>query len=714
MNDQPATPETNTAIGPTQAAQGPVSAIEEAAAQNLPPQAAINPISNKPVEADQPTVISSDLAAEKTQANQDNLAQRVQQIESPVTLKSEPVQTKQPEQPQEENEYDYGQQYDGFSAREQDISNQIDSQKAEISSFYESYSRKVDSSTRATINEITQTYERRAEAQKEINKRTSKLLNVIGYTSGRSRYIPNLQANILAEEERAGQDRLKQIDREKLSLIAQARAAGDEKKFAIMERSMQQLQAKDQEEQALLTELNKIAVEQEKLQQEQLKQMREAEKDMLDYSIKISDAVSGAVAGQLSSLSPEDQQTFILQQAKNLGVDSMILAGAVVDAQRAMQVEDFNLLNTQSLIQSREFGDQLASERFNLDVSKAQNDLSSGGFKAATDLRKEFSSFEPVANYLQVSPAYDRIKTAFEEVLQAGKDKKSKIAGDQALIISYNKLLDPGSVVREGEYDRAVKGQMFSNTIRGLVAKAVTGGSGLTDDERAQIVKASQELYKNYLNDYNKTTTRYRELAAQAGANPDQVAQYKGLFVESEDDIPEKRMRGDMIQYPNGEVFQWSGTGWLNQEQFDPLFGFNPGSGTQANGNLPQKNNNPGNVKIGGIADKFAKKGPDGKPLTDEQGHLIFASREDGLKGVSADIDAKVEGRSRAAESILGRQIASIADMNRVYAEDPNWKNNVVSILNSMGYNVDANTDPKKIKREDLYQAIFRAEGYFA
>lgn len=691
--------------------------IEQAAATDTPVQEAQNPLTSQPVDVQQPTVVSSDIAKSITDKNKEVLTQKIDQISQPTAVKSEtPTTQNKPAQTTEvqAEQYDYGDNYQGLSKQEQDIQSQIDEQKQEIVSFFDSYARKVDATTRATVNEITKTYERRSDAQKEINKRTLKMLNVIGYTSGRSRYMPTLQSNILAEEERAGQDRLKEIDREKLSLIAQAKAAGDEKSFAVMQQKMQQLQQKDIEEKQLLTELNKVAIEKEKAIQEQLKNIREEEKFMLDYSIKISDAVSGAIASSLEGLSPEDQQQYVLQQARNLGIDGMILAGAVVDAQRKQQVDNLNILNTQSLISSREFGDQLAAERFNLDTFKANQDRVSTGFKVETDLRKEFTSLEPVKQYQEVQGSFNRINTAYEDAISS-QDGESRAAADQALIVSFNKMLDPGSVVREGEYARSEQGQSLLNRAVGWLERLSKGGTSLTDSERAQIVDATQRMYQDYLKTYNDDVDYYRDLAAQQGASPDNVAQYSGFPLKTIDQLDTLLKKpGLIVELPDGSLLKSEGSDWITQDEFDPLFGFNPGSVTLQNGNLPQRNNNPGNVKIGGIADQYALKDSQGRPRTDEQGHLIFASPQDGLKGVQADIDAKVEGRSNAAKSKLGKQVDTISELNLVYAEDPNWKNNVVSQLKKLGYNVTINTNVRDIPRDALYQAIFISEGYYA
>jgi len=121
----------------------------------------------------------------------------------------------------------------------------------------------------------------------------------------------------------------------------------------------------------------------------------------------------------------------------------------------------------------------------------------------------------------------------------------------------------------------------------------------------------------------------------------------------------------------------------------------------------PERNKNPGNIKVGGIGDQFAMKDAEGNPVVDDQNHLVFADAEAGFNAMKADIEAKVSGdpnRTRHA-SILGPN-PTIADLNNVYAEDPNWKNNVASILG-----VDVNTPAQSIDIDLLVRAIARAEG---
>lgn len=117
-----------------------------------------------------------------------------------------------------------------------------------------------------------------------------------------------------------------------------------------------------------------------------------------------------------------------------------------------------------------------------------------------------------------------------------------------------------------------------------------------------------------------------------------------------------------------------------------------PGSG-----NLPQRNNNPGNVKAGGLADNYAVG-------TDEQGHLIFPDAETGFRAFAEDIQAKVNGNSRHLPPN-----PTLQQLGSVYAEDPNWPFAVARILN-----VPVGTPTQQIPMDQLVQAIARQEGFYA
>jgi hypothetical protein len=70
------------------------------------------------------------------------------------------------------------------------------------------------------------------------------------------------------------------------------------------------------------------------------------------------------------------------------------------------------------------------------------------------------------------------------------KSITSKNALDQVLVIWLNKILDPGSVVRESEFARAPEWMSFFNKREGKIAKIQEGWVWLTDSERTEIINA--------------------------------------------------------------------------------------------------------------------------------------------------------------------------------------------------------------------------------
>lgn len=120
-------------------------------------------------------------------------------------------------------------------------------------------------------------------------------------------------------------------------------------------------------------------------------------------------------------------------------------------------------------------------------------------------------------------------------------------------------------------------------------------------------------------------------------------------------------------------------------------------AGNASASNVPQRNNNPGDLKSGGVADKYATG-------TDSQGHLIFPDAVSGSKALAADLQAKISGNSKYLPAN-----PTIAQLGSVYAKDPNWATAVSKILG-----VSSTTKTGAVDFNKLLSAIMRQEGYYA
>jgi hypothetical protein len=119
-------------------------------------------------------------------------------------------------------------------------------------------------------------------------------------------------------------------------------------------------------------------------------------------------------------------------------------------------------------------------------------------------------------------------------------------------------------------------------------------------------------------------------------------------------------------------------------------------------GNRPDRNNNPGNLKVGGE--------------TDKGGFTIFETPEAGFQAMVQDITAKLTGNSPATRAKLGRNAETLLDVISVYApegdgNDPvNYAKSVASQLGINNINVSVGELLPKV--QELAKAMAKHEGF--
>lgn len=138
-------------------------------------------------------------------------------------------------------------------------------------------------------------------------------------------------------------------------------------------------------------------------------------------------------------------------------------------------------------------------------VWRAEDKLRNDFEKITGDLRTELGATRKITEIVAVTPPGSRPDAITQ----------------QSLVILLNKFLDPGSVVREGEFDRVVKAQGLDGQARNL-SNRLLKGEPLNDDAIRQINGLAQ-LYQR------AAETKMRAIAGQY-AN---VARSRGLEVGS-------------------------------------------------------------------------------------------------------------------------------------------------------------------------------------
>jgi hypothetical protein len=95
-----------------------------------------------------------------------------------------------------------------------------------------------------------------------------------------------------------------------------------------------------------------------------------------------------------------------------------------------------------------------------------------------------------------------------------------KIGGSQAVLVTFQKMLDPISVVRESEYARTPEGLGLLQRLEGGYERLKAGGAGVPTDEMAAIVETGRQFLAGMQGWNDIERQRIEDRAAQNGIDP--------------------------------------------------------------------------------------------------------------------------------------------------------------------------------------------------
>ncbi len=129
---------------------------------------------------------------------------------------------------------------------------------------------------------------------------------------------------------------------------------------------------------------------------------------------------------------------------------------------------------------------------------------------AATPLRKEFNALPSVKAAADSSANFDTMTNA---------SKDPSAAGDLALIFTFMKILDPGSVVKETEFANAQNAAGVDDRVRNAWNRTLSG-ERLSTAQRADFLAQAQGLRDQAVARANAEIQRYSDLATKSGLDP--------------------------------------------------------------------------------------------------------------------------------------------------------------------------------------------------
>ena len=162
---------------------------------------------------------------------------------------------------------------------------------------------------------------------------------------------------------------------------------------------------------------------------------------------------------------------------------------------------------------------QLDIRRQELDVRRATAEATAKaaagkavGFENESKLRKEYD---------KSSADFKEAKLGFEKVQNAATSDPSG-ANDLALIFGYMKVLDPGSVVREGEFANAQNTGGISERVWSLYNQLLRG-ERLTPGQRTNFIQSARTQFAPSLAQQAANEDRYRGLSDAYGFKSENV-----------------------------------------------------------------------------------------------------------------------------------------------------------------------------------------------
>lgn len=126
-------------------------------------------------------------------------------------------------------------------------------------------------------------------------------------------------------------------------------------------------------------------------------------------------------------------------------------------------------------------------------------------------LRKEFAGLPEVKHYKEVSP-----------IIASARKAADTPQGDINLIYAVGKVMDPGSVVREGELNLVLKSQSLQDKLGSYLA-TVTGGGRLTPHARKALMAELDTRVKEHEGLYERAKSTYGGIAQSRNYKPEDI-----------------------------------------------------------------------------------------------------------------------------------------------------------------------------------------------
>jgi len=235
------------------------------------------------------------------------------------------------------------------------------------------------------------------------------------------------------------------------------------------------------------------------------------------YAFKRTD-----LAAQFGALYQENKQNYISNTVANIKDNMATIERLSLKGIENKQLEDQQINNILTTMFAKQSELATKSAEANYKFANDIQDIINEERKAKIgDVIKTGDSINFISETSKELNGRQIIKDAAQidtraKIMQRAADEwfagntESAVAVDQALITMFNKMTDPSSVVRESEYLRTSSDLSLFDRIKGMGAKEfITGGAGLTDEVRRDLVNMGKAFKEEYDRKLDQTLQPY-------------------------------------------------------------------------------------------------------------------------------------------------------------------------------------------------------------
>jgi hypothetical protein len=153
----------------------------------------------------------------------------------------------------------------------------------------------------------------------------------------------------------------------------------------------------------------------------------------------------------------------------------------------------------------------LEQQNLRTNIDQGQTSIANTKVDNIRQMRQEF----------QKQPAVQNFQTVLPLIAGAEKAEPNK-AGDLNLVYAFGKVMDPGSVVREGEQVMATNVGSVSDKVQGYL-DAIAGQGQLTPKQRLELVQEMRLRRRAFNDQYSQLRDYYAGLAKSNGFDPNDI-----------------------------------------------------------------------------------------------------------------------------------------------------------------------------------------------